>query len=52
MFLTPYLYYNIISQDKYDAFLYIYGGFDGDNNSQINPNMYKINIVDLFYTKI
>jgi hypothetical protein len=42
------VYYNIISQDKYDAYLYIYGGFDGDNNSQINPNMYKINIVDLF----
>ena len=29
-------------------YLYIYGGFDGDNNSQINSNLYKINVVDLF----
>ena len=42
------VYYNIVSQDKFDVFLYIYGGFDGDNNSQINSNLYKINIVDLF----
>jgi protein phosphatase len=42
------IYYNITSQDKFDVFLYIYGGFDGDNNSQINPNMYKINVFDLF----
>lgn len=42
------VYYNIISQDKYEVYLYIYGGFDGDNNSQINPYLYKINIVDLF----
>jgi len=42
------VYYNIISQDKYEVYLYIYGGFDGDNNSQINSNLYKINVVDLF----
>lgn len=45
---TIWVYYNIISQEKFDVFLYIYGGFDGDNNSQINSNLYKINIVDLF----
>jgi protein phosphatase len=42
------IYYNIVSQDKYEVYLYIYGGFDGDNNSQINSNLYKINVVDLF----
>jgi protein phosphatase len=45
---TIWVYYNIVSQEKFDVFLYIYGGFDGDNNSQINSNLYKINIVDLF----
>jgi protein phosphatase len=42
------IYYNITSQEKYDVNLYIYGGFDGDNNSQINSNLFKINIVELF----
>lgn len=42
------VYNNIISQDKYEVYLYIYGGFDGDNNSQINPNLYRVNIVELF----
>lgn len=42
------VYYNIVSQDKYDVYLYIYGGFDGDNNSQINSGLFRINIVELF----
>jgi len=42
------VYYNISSQDSFEVFLYIYGGFDGDNNSMINPNLYKINVVNLF----
>ncbi|MFM1912847.1 MAG: hypothetical protein RIR51_685 [Bacteroidota bacterium] len=42
------IYNNIISEDKYEVYLFIYGGFDGDNNSLINPNLYRINIVDLF----
>lgn len=42
------IYYNIVSQEKYEVFLYIYGGFDGDNNSLINANLYKVNIVELF----
>lgn len=42
------IYYNITSNEKYEVYLYIYGGFDGDNNSLINPDLYKINVVDLF----
>ncbi len=42
------IYYNIVSQEKYEVYLYIYGGFDGDNNSLINANLYKVNVVDLF----
>jgi protein phosphatase len=42
------VYNNIISEDKYEVYLYIYGGFDGDNNSQINPHLYRVNIVELF----
>lgn len=42
------IYYNIYSQEKFEVFLYIYGGFDGDNNSQINSNLFRINIYDLF----
>ena len=42
------VYYNITSQNKYEVFLFIYGGFDGDNNSMINPSLFKVNIVDLF----
>jgi protein phosphatase len=42
------VYYNIISQEKFEVYLYIYGGFDGENNSQINPYLYKIDLVNLF----
>jgi len=42
------VYYNIVSQEKYEVYLYIYGGFDGDNNSQINSSLFKINLVELF----
>ena len=42
------VYNNIISQDKYEVYLYVYGGFDGDINSQINPNLFRVNLVDLF----
>lgn len=42
------IYYSITSGDKYEVYMYIYGGFDGDNGSMINPDLYKINIVDLF----
>ena len=42
------IYYNILNQEKYEVFLYIYGGFDGDNNTMINAHLYKVNIVDLF----
>ena len=42
------IYYTITSIDKYDVFMYIYGGFDGDNGSMINPDLYKVDIVNLF----
>lgn len=42
------IYYTITSIDKYDVFMYIYGGFDGDNGSMINPDLYKVDIVKLF----
>lgn len=42
------IYYNMVNQEKYEVYLYIYGGFDGDNNSQINSKLYRINIVELF----
>jgi hypothetical protein len=42
------IYYSIASADKYEVFMYIYGGFDGDNGSVINADLYKINVVDLF----
>lgn len=45
---SVWIYNNIVSEEKYEVFLFIYGGFDGDNNSQINPHLYRINIVDLF----
>lgn len=44
------IYYNIVSQNKFDVNLFIYGGFDGDNNSMINPSLYRVNVVDLFST--
>ncbi|MCQ2820036.1 MAG: metallophosphoesterase [archaeon] len=42
------IYFNIASQDNVELFLYIYGGFDSENNSQINSNLYRINIMDIF----
>jgi hypothetical protein len=42
------IYYNIISRGNLDLCLYICGGFDLDRNSELNPNLYKINIIDLF----
>lgn len=42
------IYYSITTGDKYEVFMYIYGGFDGDNGSMINPDLYKVNIVSLF----
>jgi protein phosphatase len=42
------VYYTITSIEKYDVFMYIYGGFDGDNGSMINPDLYKVDLVKLF----
>lgn len=42
------IYYTITSIEKYDVFMYIYGGFDGDNGSMINPDLYKVDMVKLF----
>jgi protein phosphatase len=45
---STFVYYNIISQSKYEVYLYIHGGTDADNNAQINPYLYRINVIDLF----
>lgn len=42
------VYFNSASVENIELSLYIYGGFDSDNNSQINSNLYKINLIDLF----
>ena len=42
------IYYTITSNEKYEVFMYIYGGFDGDNGSMINPDLFKVDIVKLF----
>lgn len=42
------IYYTITSIEKYEVYMYIYGGFDGDNGSMINPDLYKVDIVSLF----
>ncbi len=42
------IYYSITTGDKYEVYMYIYGGFDGDNGSMINPDLFRINIVSLF----
>lgn len=45
---SAWIFSNITSQDDYEIYMYLYGGFDGDNNSLINPYLYRINIVELF----
>lgn len=45
------MYYTISTSDKYEVYMYIYGGFDGDNGSMINPDLFRINILSLFSKK-
>ena len=47
---TVWIYFNGNSnnQEKVELYLFIYGGFDSENNSQINSNLYRINIISLF----
>lgn len=40
--------YSLNDATGLDVHLYIYGGFEGDSNSTINSNLYKINIKLLF----
>lgn len=42
------VYFNAPSLENVDLYLYIYGGFDSENNSQINSNLYRINLIELF----
>lgn len=42
------VYYSIQSLDQFEIYLYIYGGFDGDNSAIINSNLYRINVFNLF----
>jgi len=47
---TIWTYFNALNSEKKELSLYIYGGFDSENYSQINSNLYKINIFNLFAT--
>ena len=42
------VYFSAPSLENVDLYLYIYGGFDSENNSQINSNLYRINLIELF----
>ena len=42
------VYFNVAATDNVDLYLYIYGGFDSENNSMINEKLYRINLIELF----